>query len=297
MSAAVLAIYGLACAAGGNSVRDLFHIPKSNQGIGNRKMELYVRTTSPCDFTDLNPKADWTKVDFTKRRAAFFFHYNAFIQAEKRVYSTMKKRNVKITETDSTIIYDISGDMHDKTLFGLSVVSEELSGRYRMQNIMSKENNLLLSFKLWGTQRNGDSILLIYTDNIQYNVKEETDAYMPSGYIRSAMPAMTKEREAFLREESAAAAASRILSALTAGDSLELREAMHGYDISKHIRQHKGARIAKIKMVTSKNQDIMLTYKLSWPKSEKKNTESRNGGRIYLRYDARNNLWRVNGGL
>ena len=339
---AVLAIDGLVCMAGGNNVRGLFHIPMSYQGIGNRKMDLYIRTSSPYNLTDLNPLADWTKVGFMSASCTLkakigaaagytvvsngcndesykwrhdapdivtmgyrytllgnyctFLLYNAFIRAEKEVYSAMKKKCVKVMETDTTIIYDISGDIHDKTLFGLSVASETLSGKYRMQNIISKENNLLLSFKLWGTQRNGDNILLIFTDNIRYNVKNEADAYIQSGYIRPLLPAMTKKREIFLREESAPDAALRILTALTAGDSLELREAMCAYDIPKHIRQYKGSLITKVKQMRSKCQDVIFAYKMAWPKGAENNTQMQRR-RIYLRYDTRNKLWRVNGGV
>ena len=217
---------------------------------------------------------------------------------QKSAVEFSEKNKITRTETDTTITITFFGTERNGDLQQLLETGKMGDCQVEVENIFSKNDNLLRFVKLWIVEK-GKKTLMLHIDNIQYNVMLSRAAIIrvPDAEWRDCTVSaaeMDASRLHQLRKESAAQAAQRIMKALIEDDATLAREALVPYknSLAKLTEQLRGCTATDFLERKDKSYaGTYVFYTLIHPdgKCEKRHLAVRN--------DNPNQIWMADGGL
>ncbi len=209
-----------------------------------------------------------------------------------------EKNEVIRAETDSTITITFKGTDKNSDLQQLLETGQMGDCEVEVENVFSKNDGLLRFVKLWLVDK-GKKTLLLYIDNIQYNIMMSRASLVQvpdAQWVDCAeqMMKMTENRLRQLQNETAAQAAQRIIQAIICGDASDASEALIYYknNLADLIKQMKGCRATNFQERRDKSYaGTYVFYTLTYPNGK---TVDRH---IAVRNDNDKHIWIADGGL
>ena len=220
------------------------------------------------------------------------------LSMQKSAIDFSKKNDVVRTETDSTITLTFKGTEKNHDLQQLLETGKMGDCEVEVENVFTKNDGLLRFIKLWVVDK-GQKTLLLYIENIQYNVmmSRANLTQIPDAQwmdVTEVTSATASDRLNNLQNETAAQAAQRILEAIIDGDTSNASEALAYYKnvLPVLIKNMKGCKVSNFK--ERRDGDYVGTYvfyTLMHPdgKQEQKH--------IAIRNDNEKHIWIADGGL
>lgn len=233
----------------------------------------------------------------------FLEHFANLIFPERLL--TIQKSAIKLSnenkmtqvESDSTIVLTVDGVEKNSDLRQLFETGKMDDCRLIVENTFTKNDGLLRFVKLW-VIKDGKKILLLYIDNIRYNVmlnKGEITRLPTAEWTDiTEQRATSSNRLKQLQNETPQQAAKRILNAIIADKDSQAAEALIYYKsiLPQLIHKLKGCKVSAFE--TRKDSSyvgVYVFYTLTTPEG---NREKRH---IAIRNDNEQHIWIVDGGL
>lgn len=209
-----------------------------------------------------------------------------------------EKNEVIRTETDSTITITFKGTDKNNDLQQLLETGKMGDCEVEVENVFSKNDGLLRFVKLWLVEK-GKKTLLLYIDNIQYNIIMSRASLVQVPDVQwvdcaEQMAEMTELRLRQLQNETAAQAAQRIIQSIISGNTSNANEALIYYknNLADLIKQMKGCRATNFQERRDKSYSgTFVFYTLTYPDGK---TVDRH---IAVRNDNDKHIWIADGGL
>lgn len=209
-----------------------------------------------------------------------------------------EKNEVIRTETDSTITITFKGTDKNSDLQQLLETGKMGDCEVEVENVFSKNDGLLRFVKLWLVEK-GKKTLLLYIDNIQYNIMMSRASLVQVPDVQwvdcaEQMAEMTEFRLRQLQNETAAQAAQRIIQSIISGNTSNANEALIYYknNLADLIKQMKGCRATNFQERRDKSYaGTYVFYTLTYPNG--KNVDRH----IAVRNDNDKHIWIADGGL
>lgn len=209
-----------------------------------------------------------------------------------------EKNEVIRTETDSTIIITFKGTDKNSDLQQLLETGKMGDCEVEVENVFSKNDGLLRFVKLWLVEK-GKKTLLLYIDNIQYNIMMSRTSLVQVPDVQwvdcaEQMAEMTEFRLRQLQNETAAQAAQRIIQSIISGNTSNASEALIYYknNLADLIKQMKDCRATNFHERRDKSYSgTFVFYTLTYPDGK---TVDRH---IAVRNDNDKHIWIADGGL
>lgn len=209
-----------------------------------------------------------------------------------------EKNEVIRTETDSTITITFKGTDKNSDLQQLLETGKMGDCEVEVENVFSKNDGLLRFVKLWLVEK-GKKTLLLYIDNIQYNIMMSRTSLVQVPDVQwvdcaEQMAEMTELRLRQLQNETAAQAAQRIIQSIISGNTSNASEALIYYknNLADLIKQMKGCRATNFQERRDKSYSgTFVFYTLTYPDGK---TVDRH---IAVRNDNDKHIWIADGGL
>lgn len=201
-------------------------------------------------------------------------------------------------ETDSTIIITFKGVEKNGDLQQLLATGKMGNCEVEVENVFTKNDGLLRYVKLWVVDK-GQKTLLLYIDNIRYNVMlnrfnliQIPDCQWTD--VTEETPDATNDRLEILQNETALQAAQRILHVIISGDYSQASEALVYYkNILPVLTENmKGCKVSDFK--ERRDGDYIGTYvfyTLTHPDGKQEHKH------IAVRNDNKKHIWIVDGGI
>lgn len=209
-----------------------------------------------------------------------------------------EKNEVIRAETDSTITITFKGTDKNSDLQQLLETGKMGDCEVEVENVFSKNDGLLRFVKLWLVEK-GKKTLLLYIDNIQYNIMMSRASLVQVPDVQwvdcaEQMAEMTEFRLRQLQNETAAQAAQRIIQSIISGNTSNANEALIYYknNLADLIKQMKGCRATNFQERRDKGYSgTFVFYTLTYPDGK---TVDRH---IAVRNDNDKHIWIADGGL
>ncbi len=209
-----------------------------------------------------------------------------------------EKNEVIRTETDSTITITFKGTDKNNDLQQLLETGKMGDCEVEVENVFSKNDGLLRFVKLWLVEK-GKKTLLLYIDNIQYNIIMSRASLVQVPDVQwvdcaEQMAEMTELRLRQLQNETAAQAAQRIIQSIISGNTSNANEALIYYknNLADLIKQMKGCRATNFQERRDKGYaGTYVFYTLIYPDGKSVDRH------IAVRNDNDKHIWIADGGL
>ncbi len=209
-----------------------------------------------------------------------------------------EKNEVIRAETDSTITITFKGTDKNSDFQQLLETGKMGDCEVEVENVFSKNDGLLRFVKLWLVEK-GKKTLLLYIDNIQYNIMMSRASLVQVPDVQwvdcaEQMAEMTEFRLRQLQNETAAQAAQRIIQSIISGNTSNANEALIYYknNLVDLIKQMKGCRATNFQVRRDKGYSgTFVFYTLTYPDGK---TVDRH---IAVRNDNDKRIWIADGGL
>lgn len=234
--------------------------------------------------------------DFLEHFANLIFP-ERLLAIQKSAIKLSNENKMTQVESDSTIVLTVDGVEKNSDLRQLFETGKMDDCRLIVENTFTKNDGLLRFVKLW-VIKDGKKILLLYIDNIRYNVmlnKGEITRLPTAEWTDiTEQRATSSNRLKQLQNETPQQAAKRILNAIIADKDSQAAEALIYYKfiLPQLIHKLKGCKVSAFE--TRKDSSyvgVYVFYTLTTPEG---NREKRH---IAIRNDNEQHIWIVDGGL
>ena len=215
---------------------------------------------------------------------------------QKSAVDFSKKNSVTRTETDSTIILTVVGTEKNRDLQQLLETGHMGDCTIEVENVFSKNDGLLRFVKLWVVS-NSQKTLLMYIDDIRYNVMINRNALIQkpkAEWIENEVCVTSKDRLSELQVETPSQAAQRIMNALISGQTDDAKEALVYYQkfLPQLVQSLKGCTATDF---TERREGgyagVYVFYTLTRPDGTQKKRH------VAVRNDNDQHIWILDGGL